>query len=343
MPFSPEKAPSSLWILTDGKAGDVAQCRGIAEALGAPVEERHIAPRAPFTWLMPFGPIDLRERETRPGSPIAPPYPDIAIASGRRAVPYLRRVKRLSGGKTFTVFLKDPRIGPDAADLIWVPEHDKLRGRNVLVTPTSPHKFSAATLAELRSRQVAEIDGLPRPRVAVLVGGDSRHHRFSEDDQNRLLSGLRELAHAAHVHFMITASRRTPAGLAYGLAGLAKSGNHLYWTGEEPNPYGLYLAKADAIIATADSTNMIGEATATGKPVHVFEPSGGHDKITRFLGTLRRMGVIHPFPGPLKTTTYEPIDATPVIAQRILSDFSAARQTRNNAPMGQPGNANAGT
>jgi mitochondrial fission protein ELM1 len=343
MPLSLEKTPSSLWILTDGKAGDVAQCRGVAEALGAPFEERQVAPRAPFSWFMPFGPIDLRERETCPGSPIAPPYPDIVIASGRRTVAYLRRVKRLSGGRTFTVFLKDPRTGPDAADLIWVPEHDKLRGRNVLVTPTSPHRFSAAQLAELRRQQTADVDSLPRPRVAVLVGGDSRHHRFSEDDQSRLLNGLRELAHTANVHFMITASRRTPAGLAYGLAGLAKSGDHLYWTGEEPNPYGLFLAKADAIIATADSTNMIGEATATGKPVHVFEPGGGHDKITRFLGTLRRLGVIHPFPGPLKTTTYEPIDATPVIVQRILSDFSAFRQNQNNAQMGQPGHANAGT
>ena len=342
MPLSPEKAPSSLWILTDGKAGDVAQCRGVAEALGAPFEERRVAPRAPFSWLMPFGPIDPRERATRPGSPIAPPYPDIAIASGRRAAAYLRHVKRRSGGQTFTVFLKDPRTGPDAADLIWVPEHDKLRGRNVLVTPTSPHRFSAAKLAELRGQHTADIDNLPRPRVAVLVGGDSRHHSFSEDDQNRLLNGLRELAHTSRVHFMITASRRTPAGLAYGLAGLAKSGDHLYWTGEEPNPYGLYLAKADAIIATADSTNMIGEATATGKPVHVFEPGGGHDKITRFLGTLRHLGVIHPFPGPLKTTTYEPIDATPVIAQRILSDFSAFRQDQNNALTGQPGQTNDG-
>lgn len=342
MPLSPENVPSSLWILTDGKAGDVAQCRGVAEALGVPFEERRVAPQAPFSWFMPFGPTDPRERESRPGSPIAPPYPDIAIASGRRAVAYLRRVKRLSGGRTFTVFLKDPRTGSDAADLIWVPEHDKLRGRNVLVTPTSPHSFSAARLAELRGRQVAEIDSLPHPRVAVLIGGDSRHHRFSEDDQNRLLNGLRELAHAANVHFMITASRRTPAGLAYGLAGLAKAGGHLYWTGEEPNPYGVYLAKADAIIATADSTNMIGEATATGKPLHVFEPGGGHDKITRFLGTLRQQGVIHPFPGPLKTTTYEPIDATPVIAQRILSDFSVFRQNETNAPMGQPGNARPG-
>ncbi|WP_299815016.1 mitochondrial fission ELM1 family protein [uncultured Roseibium sp.] len=329
-----ETAPCSVWILTDGKAGDLAQCTGVAEALSCPYETRLVAPRPPFSLWLPFGPTDPREWEGRPGSPLAPPYPDIAIASGRRAAGYLRRLKRISRGRTFTVFLKDPRTGTDAADLIWVPEHDKLRGRNVLTTPTSPHRFSAATLEKLRAQPVPEIDTLSRPRVAVLIGGDSRHHTFTEEDQNRLLNGLRQIAREDGAALMITASRRTPPGLAYGLASLAKSGGHLYWTGETSNPLGLYLAKADAIVATADSTNMIGEATATGKPVHVFHPGGGHAKITRFLDTLQQLDVTHPFPGPLKTTTYEPIDATPVIAERILADFAALRLQDKGAQAG---------
>ena len=332
MQRQPEISPSSLWILTDGKAGDLAQCTGVAEALGLPFETRRITPRVPFSWWLPYGPIDPRERENRPGSPIAPPYPDIAIASGRRAVAYLRRIKRLSGGRTFTVFLKDPRTGTGAADLIWVAEHDRLRGSNVMVTSTSPHRFSASVLSALRAEKSPEIDRLAAPRAAVLIGGDSRHHTFSEADQARLLDGLRETAEASGAKFMITTSRRTPAALSDGLASLASTGGHLFWSGEGPNPYGLFLARADAIIATADSTNMIGEAAATGKPIHVFEPGGGHAKIKRFLGTLRSLGVIHPFPGPLKTTTYEPMNATPAIASRILSDYAAARHKETTAP-----------
>lgn len=326
MPRQPEKAPPTVRVLTDGKAGDLAQCIGVAEALGSAYETRQVAPRRPWSWFLPFGPIDPRERETRPDSPIAPPYPDIAIASGRRAAAYLRRLKLLSGGHTFTVFLKDPRIGEKAADLIWVPEHDRFRGKNVLVTPTSPHRFSQQVLEDLRVQVIPEIDRLPHPRVAVLAGGDSRHHTFTEDDQQRLLNALRTLAEDGKASFMITGSRRTPAGLAYELASLAKSGGHLYWNGTGQNPLPHYLAKADAVIATADSTNMIGEAAATGKPVHVFHPSGGHAKIRRFLRTLGRLGVVHPFPAPLKTTTYEPIDATPLIAERILADYGAFRR-----------------
>src|ERR1700689_193751 len=95
------------WILTDGKIGDEVQCRGLAEALHVEADLRHVAPRGRVAWAMPFGPIDPRESPRSPGSPLAPPYPDLAIAAGRRAVPYLRALKRLSQGATFTVFLKD--------------------------------------------------------------------------------------------------------------------------------------------------------------------------------------------------------------------------------------------
>ena len=109
------------WALTDGKAGDELQALSVAEALGLAPEVRRVRPKPPFTWAMPWGPIDPRERPGAPGSPIAPPFPDLLIGSGRRAVAYLRHVKRASGGRTYTVFLKDPRTGPKTADFIWSP------------------------------------------------------------------------------------------------------------------------------------------------------------------------------------------------------------------------------
>ena len=110
------------WVLTDGKAGDELQClggrRGSRARAGDPADP---ARARLFTWAMPWGPIDPRERPRARNSPLAPPFPDLAFASGRRAVAYLRFVKKASGGRTFTVYLKDPRTGPETADLIWAP------------------------------------------------------------------------------------------------------------------------------------------------------------------------------------------------------------------------------
>ena len=40
-----------------------------------------------------------------------------------------------------------------------------------------------------------------------------------------------------------------------------------------------FLAHADAFVVTADSVNMAGEAAATGKPIYIFEPSGGGSQV----------------------------------------------------------------
>lgn len=327
--------PATAWVLTDGKAGDETQCLAVAEALGLAAECRRVAPRAPWSWIMPrLGLIDPREAPLRPGSPIAPPFPDLVIASGRRAVSYLARIKRESGGRTFTVFLKDPRTGAGAADLIWVPEHDTLRGDNVIATPSGPHRFSQDRLAAARAAPLPDIAALPHPRVAVLVGGDSRNHRFSDGDMAQLAQGLARIA-ADGAALMITASRRTPLALARALRKLAASGPHVMWDGSGDNPMLDYLANADAVVVTADSANMVGEALASGRAVHVFHPSGGHRKFDAFLGAVSARNAVHPFPGPLKVTTCEPIDSTPVIAEAIRQRFSAHRASFAQAATGE--------
>ncbi|SOB89840.1 mitochondrial fission ELM1 family protein [Stappia indica] len=317
--------PATAWVLTDGKAGDETQCLAVAEALGLTAERRRVAPRAPWSWLMPrLDLIDPREAPSRPGSPIAPPFPDLVIASGRRAVSYLARIRRDSFGRTFTVFLKDPRTGTGAADLIWVPEHDSLRGDNVLVTASGPHRFSQGRLAAARAAPLPDIAALPRPRVAVLVGGDSRNHRFTDGDMAELARGLAQIAEDGAA-LMITASRRTPPALARALRKLADSGPHVMWDNRGDNPMLDYLANADAVVVTADSANMVGEALASGRAVHVFHPSGGHRKFDAFLGAVSARNAVHPFPGPLKVTTCEPMDSTPVIAEAIRQRLAAHR------------------
>lgn len=310
------------WVLTDGKAGDENQCLGVVEALGLTPQVRRVAPRAPFVWAMPYGPIDPREAPSRPGSPIGPPFPTLVIASGRRAVPYVRVLKRASDGQTFTVILKDPRTGTDAADLIWVAEHDRLRAGNVLVTLTAPHRLSPERLQAARAQPDPRLAGLRAPRVAVLLGGDSRHHRFAPADVARLMADLSRLA-GQGASLMITASRRTPAELAKAAADLARANGGFFWDGVGENPYLAMLALADSIVVTADSTNMVGEAAATGRPVLVFEPGGGHPKLSAFLAGLAQRGVVHNFAGSLVGEAYQPLDSTPIIAAAIAAGLRA--------------------
>ncbi len=315
------------WILTDGKAGDVAQCAGVAEALALSPERRTIAPRPPWSWLAPWGPIDPAEAPGKPGSPLKAPFPDLAIASGRRAAPYLRHVKRASGGRTFTVMLKDARGGTGMADFIWAPAHDRVRGGNVMTTLTSPHGLSPTKLAAARAAPPAALSALHSPRVAVMIGGDSRHFTFSDDDVRALADHLAALAKSG-ASLMGTLSRRTPPALAATVRHVFDHHGGWLWDGTGDNPLIALLALADAVVVTADSVNMVGEAAATGRPVLVFTPSGrGHRKIRTFLDGMRAKGVVHNFVGRLEGAAYPPLDSTPEIAEAIAQRYGAFRWT----------------
>ncbi len=321
-------AGTTAWVITDGKIGDEVQCFGIADELGLLPERRLIAPRAPWSWLTPHGPVDPREAPSRPGSPVAPPFPDVAIAAGRRTVPYLRRVKRASGGRTFTVFVKDPYTGTGTADVIWIPEHDRLRGDNVVVTLTPAHRLRPAVLAAARAAPDPRIAALPGPRVALVLGGKGVNHDFSAEDI-RNLAGIAATVAAGGASLMVTPSRRTPpaalAAIASALAGAMAAGRAFVWDGTGPNPYPQILAHADAIVVTGDSANMVGEAAATGAPVHVYEPSGGHPKVTRYLDRLTEVGAVRRWSGRLEDWRYAPIDSAPVTALEIAGRYRAFR------------------
>ncbi|MGF1649998.1 MAG: mitochondrial fission ELM1 family protein [Hyphomicrobiaceae bacterium] len=310
------------WVITDGKAGSNSQAIGVAEALGLPFDVKLADPTGIYKLLAPFGPLDPRARFGQPDSTFAPPWPAVAIAIGRRSIPLLKAVKRASP-ETFTVAMLDSKAGLGAADLIWVPEHDRLRGPNVIKTPTPPHGFSPLRLAGLRAVTPPSIAALPRPRYAILIGGRNGVFHYTDADDRRFAQLLRDLA-ATGSGLMMTTSRRTHPALAQAaeaaMGTAVTEGRCLLYQGTGDNPYPHFLAHADRIVVTADSISMAGEAAATGRPVFVFHPSRGSAKFNRFHEGLERCGVACRLDKAALARAdwvYEPLDSTMAIAAEI--------------------------
>jgi uncharacterized protein len=327
----------NLRILSDGRAGHEAQTLGIAEALGLKPDVRHIRPRKIFELLAPFGPLDWRERESRAGSPIGTPWPDIALAAGRRALPYLQRLKRASGRQVFTIYVNRPATGRSAADLIVSPLHDGFFGPNVVTTITPANRVSPEFLARLRRDPDPRVVALPPPRAALLVGGDNRHFKFTPPVATALQEAVRALFAAGH-SVMATASRRTPPTIVEALRTALDEGAGWLWDGEGENPYFSMLAAADLIVVTADSVSMIGEAVATGAPVHIFAPSGGSPKIKLFLERLQSEDAVRPWTGTPERWTYTPINETPRIAAAIRRAYQVYKGELPPLPAWRPPN-----
>jgi hypothetical protein len=313
----------SVWVLHDGKIGMANQVRGLAEALGWPIIEKQLAIRAPWRYLPPGLWLSPGLALDPAGSRLEPPWPDLVIACGRNSVAPARLVKRASSGRSFWVQVQDPRFARSEIDLIVAPNHDPAPGENVFRTLGAVHRVTTAKLAAETERWAPVFTGLPRPLIAVLIGGDNSVYRLGEQSFGSLCDRLVALAKSG-VGLAITPSRRTGdaqrALLQKRLAGLSA----FIWDGGGDNPYFGMLGAADAILVTADSVSMISEAAATGKPVHIVELEGGSDKFTRFHQGMREAGITRPFNGTLEEWHYTPLDDTARAATEIRRRFQKA-------------------
>ena len=323
----PAKPPVIIWAISDGRAGIEAQAVGLAEAVArearaqggeATIEVKRVGwtgriGRLPW-WLNWFP-----RRWLTPESQINGPWPDLWIAAGRATLPLSIRAKRWSGGKTYVVQIQDPRVPPQMFDLVIPPKHDRLSGDNILPITGSPHRVTAARLASEYEAFKAQLDDLPRPRVAVLLGGKSKAFDLPVERAAQMAHQIQIPLEQDGGSLLMTFSRRTPEPARALLTARLRHLPGMVWDGEGPNPYFAFLAAADYILVTEDSTNMATEAASTGKPVFILKMEGSSLKFRLFHEELERQGAARPYGGAFHGWSYEPIDETGRAAREVLA------------------------
>lgn len=308
-----EKA--SCWVVTEGYIGLENQALGLAEALGLAPVMKTVAARQPWRTLPPrlwIASVGFRALKGELGAP----WPDTVVSCGGQAALAAYLVRRASGGRTFTIHVQKPALPAREFDVLVVPKHDGLDGPNVIATEGAVHRVTRAKLADAAKHFAPRYAHLPKPRVAVLIGGSNNRYRLTADRMRVLAGQLAALAKGG-AGLMVTPSRRTePAAariLADALAGLSAA----IWDGAGENPYFGLLGLADAILVTRDSVSMTSEAAFTGKPVHVIDLDGSSRRIELFHAHMRRQGYTRRFAGALETWSYTPPDDTAMAAARI--------------------------
>jgi mitochondrial fission protein ELM1 len=300
------------WIVTEtGLIGTENQCRGVAMALGVDPVVKRIGLRQPWKTLSPF--LGCETPDTFTGDTLDSPWPDLVIASGRKAIAAARYIRRRSP-RTMIVQLQDPRWSRRTFDLIAVPHHDPARGKKIVITSAAPNMITPELLQSAREKWAPVLEPLRGPRVAILIGGNSKAHKLTAARMKSFCAQLKGLMDVGD-SLMITASRRTGdenrALLEKSLPGA------LIWNGTGDNPYHGYLAWADYILVTADSVSMISEAATTGKPVYIVPLDGGSARFDRFYEHLIRRGVVRRFEGHLAPYDYVPLDDAGAVAESI--------------------------
>jgi hypothetical protein len=282
--------PPRVWVLADEKAGHSTQSLGLAQRLGWPYEEKKLRFTALSRISNRLRGASLLGLDRCLSAALAPPWPDLVIATGKRAAPVARWIGEQSRGRTRLVQLG--RKGGDNAaafDLVVSCAHFRLPSHPRRIETLAP--LSAASeerLVEAARRWGAIFAGAARPRVGLIVGGSSATHRFDADTARRMAESVREWTAAAGGSlFVITSPRtgaeatealaaalgeRVPSSAQPGSAGEEGISVHLHrWKkGAPDNPYLGFLAVPDVLVVSGESESMLAEAVATGKPVYIY-------------------------------------------------------------------------
>ena len=327
-----------IWGITGGRRGNDVIVEGVANALNGEFRLIHTDLKPPYKWLAPYR---IAERAAAHDKQIVPPYPDMVIASGRQAAPHARFIKRVSGGRVFSVFLQNPGIDPKFFDFIWAPAHDLLEGDNVAASLLSPHTMTRGHLQQQAAKMATRLVPSKNPQqangktIAVLIGGPNKVYKFDKKEMTRLVQGLSALTQQGH-YLMITLSRRSPAGYGKIITDMLPEGSYFLWDGEGDNPYHAMLGLAEHIIVTSDSVNMVGEACLPGVPVQVFALTGKSKKFDRFHNALRQRDYVRPFNHALEDWPVEAHNPTPDIAKAIMQAYEAHQATLTRGPQQTP-------
>jgi mitochondrial fission protein ELM1 len=325
---TPVERPLTIWAVSDGRAGIEAQVVGLANAIARKRAARIIVKKIGWkSWIgrLPWWLTPFPRRFLTPESDLTAPWPDIWIAAGRATLPLSIRIKRWSGRKTYVVQVQDPRMPTRLFDLVIPPRHDRLEGDNVFPITGSPGRVNADRMAADLQRFAAQLDALPRPRVAVIIGGKSKAHDISPERAAAMAREIELPVTEEGGSVMVSFTRRTPAPAQAILEARLQHLPGVIWNGEGDNPYFAYLAAADYILVTEDSTNLATDAASTGKPVFVMKMDGESLKFRLFHEDLERLGAARPFGGAFHRWTYEPLAETERAADEVLRRFDARK------------------
>jgi len=270
-----QEASYRVWCLLGKKAGDNTQVRALARELGNEFEEKHIHSR-PWELLVHLGPaVSLAGIDRSRSSPLEPPWPDLVITAGRRNEPVARWIRRQSGGRTRLVHIGRPWAPLAEWDLIvTTPQYFLPRRDNILHNTLPLHRLSRDGLQPHGERLRPRIAALPRPRIAVLVGGNSGRFVLTAAKGKRLGAMIDRLSAASGGSLLATDSPRTPGPAGDALQAQLRAPHFCYrWAAGNDNPYQGILALADAFVVTGESMSMLGEAAALDRPLYIFDPA----------------------------------------------------------------------
>jgi hypothetical protein len=260
-----------VWVLYAEGVGGRNQLEGLARHLRWPFEMKRLRFRKPSL----IGQVVQRAPEllVDQSDSINEPWPDLILVMSREATLFALALRRKTGRDIKVVKIGRPIPMVTNVDL-WIQTDQflKLPWHRTVAIGLPFHLISQETLSNAADQFQHSVSLLPRPRVALLIGGPTGIYELSVEVAKRLAHDVNSWVRSAGGSLLIVSSPRTGADAERVInEQITVPSLSYYWKQPKgPNPYMAFLALSDHIVVTEDSVSMIAEACATGKPIEVF-------------------------------------------------------------------------
>lgn len=283
--------PGRVWLLLGDKPGDNAQVEAVVAALGWNCEPKRLQWRHPYATEKPRFRATLDHVDPARSARLEPPWPDLVLTVGRRPSMAALWIKTRSGGRTKLVLFGKPSGMMERFDLVIAGAEVQLPPSPNLVPIRLPlMRAKAPEIEAAVARWRGSLAPLPRPLIAILVGGPTVPFAFDARVSEQLCRLATEIAGARGTPY-VTTSRRTPRAVVDALrAGLPEAAQLFEWApGSADNPYLALLGLADGSIVTGDSVSMMAEVVRMRRPLAILDlPLGRFGGVDQWRRALMR-------------------------------------------------------
>ena len=299
-------------LLTEGMHGMISQVEGLAKALNIDFIHEKIELNN-FWKIMPPSLTPAKSFVFK--NNIDKNF-NIVISCGRKSVIPSIYLKKKYKNKILNIHIQDPKVSTDNFDYIVVPEHDQLKGNNVLTTKGAIHY--------LRNDELNENENYLKPKivkekiVSLITGGPNKYYDYNSKSLDDIFLKIKNNFINKGYQLIFIPSMRTPENIIYKARDYFGE-NQIIITKVDKKAYLSSLKLADHIVVTCDSTSMISEAAMTGKPIYVAQMklNRNNSRFRKFFELFKSLDIIRDLENSVEEWNYKKLNETDRISSYI--------------------------
>ena len=301
-------------LLTQGMHGMISQVEGLAKALEIDFTH-HTVELNNFWKLIPPKMTPISQSVYKK---IDHDNFDIIISCGRKSVIPSIYLKNSSNKKIFNIHIQDPKVDLKHFDFIVAPEHDAMKGQNVISTRGAIHYLTENEINENKDYLNSFIKKDERKIWTLIIGGPTKYYDYSSKNINNIFKKINELSKIHNFQLVVIPSMRTPINITH-YAKEYFGEDHTVIMDVDKKAYLSALAIAQNIIVTCDSSSMISEAALTGKPIYIASilPKKKDKRFQRFRNLFRELNITRNLGEEVENWSYQKLDETNRVANII--------------------------